>query len=377
MILYEVGSGKPYSTIQDAIDAIVSPLTDYYKILVYSGTYAGFSVGSKVTTALAYITIEINTGDTVIINSNITFTSRYVYLTGFKITSAIIFSSGSNYSQIKNCSVYNYYVGSYLIEIASGVRDILVDSCLLYNGNNGILISGALNNKINNCVIRDIIGYGITTDVGVVNPYIVNNTIIDNGTGIRFRGEQTIRIRNNNITYNVNGIVLTSPLTPDNSIKSNNNVWNNSTNYVGTSGGTNANSFNPSYVNYPGNDFRLLVGSLCIDVGDSTDAPDHDYDGISRPRILGFDIGAFEYSMVNIAPSIIINSLFQRTDGSNKVDIEYTGIDQNYNLCSLNLYEYSFTGNFTGEEQTMTPSITDFLHDNINSLSFTFTGTNF
>jgi len=377
MILYEVGSGKPYSTIQDAVDAIVSPLTDYYKILVYGGTYAGFSVGSKTTTSSYYITIEANSGDTVIINGNITIVSRYVYLSLFDITAAIIFSTGSNYSKINNCKVHNYYVGTYLIEIASGVRDVDVDSCLLYNGNNGVLVSGALNNRVNNCVIRNITGYGITTDVGVVNPYVVNNTIVDCGTGIRFRGEQTIRIRNNNVTHNVNGIVLTTPLTPDYSIKTNNNVWNNSNNYINTSGGVDANSLNPSYVNYVGDDFRLLPTSLCIDKGIATDAPYHDFDGISRPRILGFDIGAFEYSVANVAPSIIINSLSQRSDGSGMVDIGYTGIDQNYDTCSLNLYEYSFTGNFTGEEETMTPSVTDASHDNIDILDFTFTGTDF
>lgn len=377
MILYEVGSGEPYSTIQDAIDAIVSPLTDYYKILVYDGTYAGFSVGSKIATVSNYITIEANSGDTVIVNSNITITSRYVYMVGFEITAAVLFSSGSNYSEVNNCIIHNYYAGSYLVEIVSGVRDVIVDSCLLYDSNNGVLISGALNNRVANCVARDIVGYGVTTDVGVVNPYVINNTIVDCGTGIRFRGEQTIRIRNNNITHNVNGIVMTAPLTQDNSVKSNNNVWNNSNNYIDTSGGINANSFDPSYINYSGNDFRLPVGSLCIDVGDSTDTPDHDFDGKSRPRLLGYDIGAFEYSTLNVAPSVIVNSLSQRTDGSGKIDIGFTGIDQNYDTCSLNLYEYSFTGNFTGEEETMTPSTTDAFHDNIDILVFIFTGENF
>jgi hypothetical protein len=41
-------------------------------------------------------------------------------------------------------------------------------------------------------------------------------------------------------------------------------------------------------------DFHLRDGSPAIDAADPALAPDHDFDGLPRPRRLGFDVGAFE-----------------------------------------------------------------------------------
>ncbi len=51
----------------------------------------------------------------------------------------------------------------------------------------------------------------------------------------------------------------------------------------------------PRFVNAAGGDYRLDVGSPCIDTGTATDAPETDYAGEARPLGSGFDMGAFEH----------------------------------------------------------------------------------
>lgn len=377
MIIYEVGVGKEYSVIQDAVDAIPYNLLTAYRIIVFDGEYPGFEVAGKIASNLNNITIENNNGSVVQINGNIRVSSQYVNISKLNIVGQVEFSLGSSNSKALHCIIKDNYNTAYLVEIEAGVRGIWIDSCNLRNGNNGILIGGDLDNRIYNNVIYNMNNYAVSTGEGIVNPYIINNTIVKNGTAIRYRGEQTVKIRNNNITHNMNGIVLENPSSPDLAIKSNNNVWNNSVNYIGTSGGTNARSFDPHYVNFTNNDFRVKPTSPCIDNGDPTDAPQNDYDGRERPKVSGYDIGAYEYSTENVAPITIINSITQRKDGSGYVDIQYVGFDENYDRCKLNLYEFSFNGAFTGEQKVMTIVSNDTLNDNINSLRFSFTGTTF
>ena len=76
-------------------------------------------------------------------------------------------------------------------------------------------------------------------------------------------------------------------------------------------------------------------------------------------------------------PVIIINEVNERTDGTGMVDISYTGTHENNNICNLNLYEFSLTGDFSGEEQNMSISQFDSLHDRIDYLSFSFLGSLF
>ncbi len=374
MKLLEVGLGKTYSTIQSAIDAIPTILDDWYKILVYSGTYNGFTVSNKSTAYITkYILIVKNTGDTVIINSDIYIESNYVYIEDFKIDSAtVFFALNSDYSIIRKCELYNSIGYSVVFNGSLGAE---VKRCLFHDSISGIMILNGSKNYIRSNIIRDL------DEIGIFNGnedqvFIINNTIDNTNLGIEFYGNQDIIIRNNNITNNNLGIKRNIGLS-DLSIKSNNNVWNNINNYVDTSFGENAFSFDPKYTDYNNRDFSLISDSPCIDRGTYINAPDNDYNGISRPRLTGFDIGAFEYRLANLAPSITIESVSQRNNGSGMVDIAYNGIDENYDICNLNLYEYSLTGDFIGEEQIMTISIFDSLHDRIDNLAFTFTGSQF
>jgi hypothetical protein len=76
----EVGVGKTYATIQAAVNAASCGDT----ILVYAGTYAGFSTTQNCNSG-AYLTIQANTGDTVNINSGTTINHTYHKMIGFNI----------------------------------------------------------------------------------------------------------------------------------------------------------------------------------------------------------------------------------------------------------------------------------------------------
>ena len=52
---------------------------------------------------------------------------------------------------------------------------------------------------------------------------------------------------------------------------------------------------NPAFKASASDDYSLSAGSTCVDAGTSSGAPTSDYDGITRPQGLEFDIGAYEY----------------------------------------------------------------------------------
>lgn len=373
MKLLEVGLGKEYSIIQDAIDAIPITLDDWYKIVIYNGSYDGFIVNDKITTYLTkYILITANNGDSVIINSDIILESKYIYVENLKIDGVTVyFQSGSDNSIIRKCEFNSINYGV----IFNGSYNGEVNSCLFCNGVNGIQINDGISNNIRNNIIRDLSGIGISNNIDE-QVFIINNTIDNNNIGIEFLSNQDIRIRNNNITNNDVGIKRVDNLV-DFSIKSNNNVWNNTINYLNTSFGENAFSFDPKYVDYINKNFALMYDSLCIDKGTYINAPNTDYNNVSRPLLKGFDIGAFEYKTANTEPYIIINSIIERNNGTGMVDISYQGIDENNDICNLKLYKFSLTGDFSGEEKDMSISRFDSLHDRIDYLDFSFEGSTF
>jgi uncharacterized repeat protein (TIGR01451 family) len=167
--------------------------------------------------------------------------------------------------------------------------------------------SPTLKNNIvaNNTAAR---GDGIIIAIGPGQPQIINNTIVNNkdatgfDDGIFYVGEQiTPIIRNNIIAFHGSGIHRGNNVPTPYATMSNNLVWNNSTDYRNLSPGNDDIFADPLFVNQSGGDYHLQKGSPCIDAGTSSDAPNTDFEGDSRPLdgdgngSALWDIGADEY----------------------------------------------------------------------------------
>ena len=104
------------------------------------------------------------------------------------------------------------------------------------------------------------------------------------------------------------------------------NVWGNGTNTNATLG-TGSFSQNPNYVSSA--DYHLQGSSVCIDAGDSVGAPDHDYEGVTRPldgdgiNGTGYDMGAYEFALTNQCGDGIQGSGEACDDGPNNGSYGY------------------------------------------------------
>jgi parallel beta-helix repeat protein len=114
------------------------------------------------------------------------------------------------------------------------------------------------------------------------NIQFINNTSYNNGIGIFINSVkiENVVIRNNIFCQNSSPINVGSGV-PQTQIISDHNLESGDAKYVNPSAG----------------DFHLQAGSPAIDAGSSVDAPNTDFDGISRPQPAGGidDIGAYEY----------------------------------------------------------------------------------
>lgn len=142
------------------------------------------------------------------------------------------------------------------------------------------------------------IAAGTAYSVGVIDNIIVaNNIIYDNGKvnnwggGIaaEYPGATNIKITNNIVDQNggFGQIKLYSGASATVSY----NLINGSSPTLGT----NYRTGNPKFVNVATKDFHYQSTSPAINNGTSTNAPNVDYDGNSRPQGNAYDIGAYEY----------------------------------------------------------------------------------
>lgn len=182
----------------------------------------------------------------------------------------------------------------------------------------GISVGSASDPRIENNVIA-LSGTGIAVMDGST-PLIINNTIVNNQVGIHGyektagRGGGDATVVNCILWGNGTEVVLDtlSSASVSYSDVEGASVW---------PGEGNIN-VDPRFADGANKDFRLTNLSACVDAGTAEDAPATDMVGNSRPRGLGFDMGAYESPYW----------LFVDTDGDNMPDgweeYYFTGLAQ-------------------------------------------------
>lgn len=151
-------------------------------------------------------------------------------------------------------------------------------------------------------------GYaGIALSHDVYNADVVNNTAVNNGTGIHMNGSGFYRnpyqkidymnISNNLLANNKRYAIRVVLNVGTHNTYTNNLSYNNAlgslSGRITTSSGTIV--ANPQFVNLAANDFRLKSTSPAINKGLSTYAPPTDILGVARPQGGRDDIGAYEF----------------------------------------------------------------------------------
>ena len=253
-------------------------------------------------------------------------------------------SAGSTFSQVVSERAYygilydtngtnNKLDHLTLRKSTNGVRVVkglaTMDTVEAYENSYGGYINAPGSLALTNGLIHDNITYGIhvrasSSDSGSAS--IVNSTIDSNGNyGVYVRrysssSSLTATITNSIITGHTSyGVYRYNTYAPTVNVEYS-NVWGNSTNST-VSLGTGSISQNPNYVG--SGDFRLQGTSVCIDVGTSSGAPDHDFDGVTRPldgdgiNGPGFDMGAFEFALNAVCGDGIQNQGEACDDGLN------------------------------------------------------------
>jgi hypothetical protein len=338
----EVGSGKPYTTIQSAITAATTGDT----ILVYDGTY-----NEEITLGKPLIVKSVNGVSSTIIDATdldplkgtVNFSAglgRDTVLDGFTIAHGGNFSGGNincfSSPTIANCFVYGgiaVYGGGIACKGTNGSP--LITNCVIsantgaYGG--GIYCSSASTPTIINCTIsqnRSVNSGSITDAIGagmfcegtatVVNTILWKN--IANGL------PDTIYLKSGG-SVNVSDSDVEGGWIGAENINSNPQFampgyWNdNST----------PNDFTDDYL--VGGDFHLQSSSACIDAGTSENAPATDIEGTLRPQGTGYDMGAYEYS-----PSTLITlSSFTATPKAGEIILHWSTESETDN-AGFNLY---------------------------------------
>jgi len=149
-----------------------------------------------------------------------------------------------------------------------------------------------------------------------VNPIIRNNIVVQsqstNSTTIEIRyddelgglsGLSGMPSMGNNCYYVKNGAAFFEDNRPGYEFSGNLSQWQSH-----ISGDMNSIEADPVFVDPASNDYHLSSTSPCIDAGTSNGAPATDYDGILRPQLNAYDMGAYESTEVSHSGTVTFNS---------------------------------------------------------------------
>jgi hypothetical protein len=138
---------------------------------------------------------------------------------------------------------------------------------------------------------------GASISVPQLDMEIANNTIVgdlsgsDAGIYIGTAGGGGLKLTNNIVVNHTIGI---EKATGASATLTNNDVWGNTTDYVGLSSGSGDISADPEFVDPGNDDYHLTADSPCVNAGEYVDWLFLDYEGDRRTGTL-LDIGADEY----------------------------------------------------------------------------------
>ena len=149
-------------------------------------------------------------------------------------------------------------------------------------GRGGFSIGNGNNNQAYNNLVWGNTGPGIRVSWSVSNTSVDHNTIWNNTESGIYINASTNAILKNNIVYQ-NGGTITD------------------IDGVGTLQSTNLTA-DPRFVNPAVGDFHLQPSSPAIDAGLTLPEVPTDFDGVSRPQGLAYDVGAYEYRTTTLLP---------------------------------------------------------------------------
>jgi hypothetical protein len=208
---------------------------------------------------------------------------------------------GAQHNEFKNCKAIGTLGDVLGFLVRDGASNNEFNSCISENCTSGIrfLVSGedadycGKNNTFNNCIVRNAIWsieYLSWAIPGPADHNLFANCVFDTADYL-FESS-----RENYDNKMINCIVKDIPnLVTGSETLNFEYTYTDFFNTFSPPSGTGNIFANPLFVDATNADYHLQETSPCIDSGTDVDAPNTDFEGISRPQGVGFDMGAFEY----------------------------------------------------------------------------------
>ncbi|TAL69315.1 MAG: T9SS type A sorting domain-containing protein [Bacteroidetes bacterium] len=246
-------------------------------------------------------------------------------VTGNKVSNCykegMCLKDGSSNGIVRDNTVYDVInkLGIYVDAWDKHTFNIEVFNNLVHNCNAGVVLASEMGGLLENIWVYNNVIYdnkflgidvsynGDDTTVTyhpIKDVYIINNTVVKNGYewggGIANsnRDATNIIVRNNICSENRSFQIAHEGINPSNMTIDHNLIWD-FLEYPDEERGTDFVEADPMFVDTANKDFYLLSNSPAIDAGSPELAPDFAFRGGDRPQGKGFDIGAYEYLILD------------------------------------------------------------------------------
>jgi len=338
---------RPFRTITKGLSVLAPGDTLYIKSGTYAEALTGIPGGTSWT---APVTVAAYPGHTVVINGArwgyvvyIGGSNRHhivldgLILDGVHTSKSVVsINEGAHHIRIQNCEIKNAY-GSGIFLAQPGSNEF-ISLEIHHNGTSGRghgIYVESNNNLIEGCAIHHSAGWGVHVYNGHAGQGADGNVVRDNVVYDNTQGDYDDRgvgigiytgsgnIAYNNLVWGANAIGIAVNYGASNTRLYNNTVYHNNRQgiYIGSeardtivrnnivylntgsqisdAGARTAIQHNltanPQFRDPSAHDFHLQPTSPAVDAGVALSEVSDDFDGVSRPRGTGYDIGAYEY----------------------------------------------------------------------------------